>query len=641
MCGIAGTVGPITSFAVDAAKKMSALQVHRGPDGDGFWQSAPLNGLGPVFTHRRLAIIDLSINANQPMIDRTTGNVIVFNGEIYNYASLRRELEYEGAIFITESDTEVILMAYRIRGEKFLNFLRGIFAFAIWDNTQKKTLFVRDHLGVKPLYYFQTNFSSSKHFVFASELRSLLHSGLIQGKLDSASISSYMWNGFVPGPGTIIKGIQLLPSGSVLEVDPAGEVISLKKYWSLPSRSEHSNDITSLRHALTESVKLQQVGDVPIAVLLSGGIDSSAVANLAAANNESPIQTFNIAFEEPKFDESVYAKKIASKIGAIHHEILLTERDFLDDIYSALNSLDQPTFDGINTYFVSKAVRASGIKVALAGTGGDELFAGYKSFSDIALITTWARRLEFLPGNIIRVLGKVASRLKYPHVGKVPAQQRWGKLADALLTRGDLVAAYQIFYGLFTTDYHNLLIDTQDSNLHCGIDSSFAEECKALSSGMAQLDAISAFELTMFLGQRLLRDTDTTSMSASLEVRVPLLDHKVVEEVFKISAAKRYFPLAKKRLLQELAMPNIDPSLFEREKSGFVLPLEIWSKNSMKTVIEETFRNRQLTQSVGLNQRAILDLFYAFQAGVPGIYWSRIWAIYALLHWCRHNKVEL
>ncbi len=641
MCGIAGAIGPVTSIAVKAVEKMSALQAHRGPDGAGFWQSNPQNGLGAIFAHRRLAIIDLSTDANQPMIDSCTGNAITFNGEIYNYASLRQELEREGASFKTESDTEVILVAYRVWGREFVNRLRGIFALAIWDNKRGKTVCVRDQLGVKPLYYAQIKSTNSQNFIFASELRAILNSGLIRGELNATSVSSYIWNGFVSGPETIIKDIQLLPAGCILEVDNKGEIISQEKYWALPSCSSHNDDVEPLKNALYESAKLQQVSDVPVGVFLSGGIDSSAVANMAASTNENSIQTFNIAFDESEFDESIYAKRIAAELGARHHEIRLTENDFSSDIDNALNSLDQPTFDGINTYFVSKAVRDAGITVALAGTGGDELFGGYKSFSDIPFATAWSKRLGFLPDSVLRSAGKLATKLRYPQFGDVPPQQRWGKLTDVLLARGDLFGTYQTSYGLFTSDYHRLLLQSQDQDLVHGVNPLLAEEIKSSISGMSQREAISALEMSIFLGQRLLRDTDSASMSASLEVRVPLLDHVVVEEMFKLSPEKRFDPVGKKKLLRDLAMPNIDPANFDRMKAGFVLPIEIWSKSTLRAVIEETFRNQELTQSVGLNQNAILNLYYAFQAGTPGIYWSRIWAIFVLLHWCQHNKVEL
>ena len=641
MCGIAGAIGPITPMAIKTVQKMSALQAHRGPDGAGFWQSDPQNGLGSMLAHRRLAIIDLSINANQPMLDSCTGNAIVFNGEIYNYATLRQELEAEGASFKTDSDTEVILVAYRVWGRNFVNRLRGIFALAIWDNNRNKTVCVRDQLGVKPLYYVQSKFTHSQHFIFASELRALLNSGIVQRKLNAKSVSSYIWNGFVSGPETIIEDIQLLPAGCILEIDVRGDIISLEKYWTLPSCSTHSDDVEHLKAALYESAKLQQVSDVPVGIFLSGGIDSSAVANMAAITNENSIQTFNIAFDESEFDESIYAKRIAAELGAKHHEIRLTESDFGSDIDNALNSLDQPTFDGINTYFVSKAVRDAGITVALAGTGGDELFGGYRSFSDIPFATAWSKRLAFLPDIALRSAGKITSKLKYPQFGVVPPQQRWGKLGDVLQARGDLIGTYQTSYGLFTADYHRLLLESEDNNLVYGVNPLLAEEIRSSISGMSQMEAISAIELSMFLGQRLLRDTDSASMAVSLEVRVPLLDHVVVEESFKLSPEKRFDPLGKKKLLRDLAMPNIDPSNFDRKKAGFVLPIEVWSKSSFRTVIEETFKNQELIRSVGLNQNAILDLYYAFQAGAPGIYWSRIWAIFVLLHWCQHNKVGL
>jgi asparagine synthase (glutamine-hydrolysing) len=214
-------------------------------------------------------------------------------------------------------------------------------------------------------------------------------------------------------------------------------------------------------------------------------------------------------------------------------------------------------------------------------------------------------------------------------------------LSDVLLSRGDLLGTYQTSYGLFTADYHGLLLESPDKSLIHGVNSELAREIKSSISGMSEIEAISALELSLFLGQRLLRDTDSASMSVSLEARVPLLDHVVVEEAFKLSPDKRYDPIGKKKLLRELAMPNVDPAHFDREKSGFVLPIEVWSRSSLRTIIEETFRDQELIRSVGLNQTAILRLYYAFQAGAPGIYWSRIWSIFVLLYWCRRYKIGL
>ena len=247
----------------------------------------------------------------------------------------------------------------------------------------------------------------------------------------------------------------------------------------------------------------------------------------------------------------------------------------------------------------------------------------------------------FLPDPCLRLAGRLVSRMKYPQSSEVPPQQRWGKLSDVLLTGGDLFGAYQTSYSLFTADYHRSLLASTDQRLAYGVNSNLAEEIRASIKGMNQLEAISALELALFLGQRLLRDTDSASMSVSLEARVPLLDHVVIEEAFKLSPQRRYDPVGKKRLLRELAMPNIDPALFDRDKSGFVLPIEVWSRSSLKTIIEETFLDLDLTRSVGLNQAAVLNLYYAFQRGEPGIYWSRIWAIFVLLHWCRQYEVGL
>lgn len=376
MCGVAGAVGRLDQGAIDCVQLMSGAQRHRGPDGAGFFESGR-GDFEVAFAHRRLAIIDLSSDASQPMVDPGSGSVLTFNGEIYNFRALRDELTAAGCVFRTQSDTEVILQAYVAWGPDAVRRLRGIFAFAIWDPRQRQVHLARDQLGIKPLYWARRNGT----LYFASELRALLAGGQPR-RIDPQGIASFLWQGFVNGPGSIVEGVNLLPAGSTLTLS-AGEEPVQRSYWQLPAARPGTVTREELHHALRESVRLQLVADVPLGIFLSGGIDSSAIAALACEVGSGDVHTFNIGFDEAQLDESRHAAEVARALGTSHQSLRVSGSDFEQVLPAALGSIDQPTFDGINTYLVSRAVREAGMTVALAGTGGDELFGGYRSFVDL------------------------------------------------------------------------------------------------------------------------------------------------------------------------------------------------------------------------------------------------------------------
>ncbi|HWB53874.1 MAG TPA: asparagine synthase C-terminal domain-containing protein, partial [Tepidisphaeraceae bacterium] len=376
----------------------------------------------------------------------------------------------------------------------------------------------------------------------------------------------------------------------------------------------------------------------------SGGVDSSAVAAIAVRSAASPrdIRTFNIAFEEAEFDESRYARQVAEALGTDHHEMCLTESRFVADLAGAMNSIDQPTFDAINTYMVSKLVKEAGITVALAGTGGDELFGGYKSFVDLPKYRNWARGLNCIPKSISRTLARRFIQWKTGSTGDMPPQTRWGKMIDAIETGGQLLEFYQVAYGLFTRDFADRLTENGlMSHTHAGLSSDRAENLRELIDGQENLHAVSLLELSLFLGDRLLRDTDAASMAVSLEVRVPLLDHEVVESIAGLQTDVRFAPLGRKQLLRKLAFSESMMPIFDRPKSGFVLPLDRWCRQGLKGEIAQTFNNAELCHRLGLNPDAIKLLWSGFESGAPGLYWSRIWALYVLLWWCEKHRVSM
>jgi asparagine synthase (glutamine-hydrolysing) len=574
------------------------------------------------------------------MRDERTGVVIVFNGEVYNFAELRRELVKLGQPLRSTGDTEAILAAYARWGESIIRRLRGMFSMALFDPRDETVLFVRDRLGIKPLYLAPHDGG----LLFASELRALLASERIDRKLDPRALAGFLWHGFVPGPGTLVEGVRLLPAGTTLRVGLDGSLREPRRYWQIPAADPDDDEdraVRALADTAAESVALRLVADVPVGIFLSGGVDSSVIAALAKRHARTQLATFTVRFEEEGWDESPHARRIADALGTEHHEVTLRGADLLARLDEALGALDQPTFDALNTYFVSRAVREAGVKVALAGVGGDELFGGYASFVDLPRARRIAARLEGVPDAALRRLTTVASKLMSLGASEVPPQTRWGKLGDVLATRGDLLALHQTSYALFTRDLTAQLRAAPAPDLDWGLDPTRAAELRELVSTQPELAAISTLELSSFVGERLLRDIDAASMAVSLEVRVPLLDHHFVAAVARVPEPRRFVPARKKRLLAELAQPELDPGLFDRPKAGFELPLERWCRGSLKARIKETFGDLALARRVGLDGEALSRVWRTFEKNGPGVYWSRVWGLFVWMSFCQAHRVYL
>ncbi len=641
MCGISGAIGWVDRELYAAVERMHGALVHRGPDGDGLWSSTAEPGRpGVVLAHRRLRIIDLSEGGKQPMLDPESGDAMLFNGEIYNYLELRRELESLAVRFRSESDTEVLMKALARGGAAALSSLRGMFAFAWWSPRTRRVLLARDRLGIKPLYWARVVRDGRATVLFASELRALLASGWVERRLDPVALESFLWNGFAVGPRTFVAGVQLLPAGSHLELELDPRPAEPVTWWRPAAGGGSSRDSESLRAELEHAMRIHQIADVPLGVFLSGGIDSSAMTALAARTSPGSVRTFNISFAESELDEGPHARAVAAAIGTEHTEIKLTEADFRRQLGDALGCIDQPTFDALNTYFVSRAVREAGITVALAGTGGDELFGGYPTFRELPRGARVSRALGFLPDGALR--GAAAAFNSFAGGGGegVSPQTRWGKLGDALCARGDLLALYQTAYGLFTTDFLRRL-RPGPSQTRFGLPEERIAELREISGPEAAPHAVSRLELALFLGERLLRDTDTASMAVALEVRVPLLDHRIVEESFALDEVTRFAPLGRKQRLRELALAGLDPALFERPKQGFVLPIGTWCRRHLARDVEATLNDAEVSRGLGLDPAVVARLWSAFQAGARGVYWSRVWALFVLLRWCRQHRLAL
>ena len=644
MCGIAGILGRLDEPNRAALQRMSDAMVHRGPDDKGTWTSAPdAQGSGALLAFRRLAILDLSPAGAQPMVDPVTGHVVVFNGEIYNFGDLRRRLVAEGQEFESTGDTAVMLRALGLHGPKAVSWLRGMFAFACWDPKQRRLLLARDPLGIKPLYIARASDPDAGWSVaFASELRALLASKLMgTPHLDPQAVASGIWNGFVVGPCTAVKGIDLIWPGRIVELDGAGKELRQEDFSPIPHRApDPTMDEDGLAAVLQEDLRLHLASDVPLAVFLSGGVDSSAMANLAQRAAQSPIHTFTLAFEEQELNEGPIARQIAAAIGTQHHEVVLTEERFVEKLEAALDSLDQPTFDGLNAYYMSRAIRAAGFTVALSGTGGDELFGGYKSYRELPVLQRWSRRTAWVPRGLQVAGAKLASRLLGRSSESMPPQTRWAKLPEMVRRGEDLLALYQLAYALFLPGFQReLLAPGFAEALADGLPPAMRQRISAETRARTPLSAISVMEQRLFLGERLLRDNDVASMASSLEQRVPLVDQLLFESVDGLPDQARYQPLGRKAILRRIGLRGLDPALFERPKSGFVLPFDRWIRRGLKDAMDQTLRDPQAIAPVGLNPAAVERLWRAFLDGAPGMYWSRVWSVYVFIRWCHRNRV--
>jgi asparagine synthase (glutamine-hydrolysing) len=538
-----------------------------------------------------------------------------------------------------------MLRALSTHGRAAVSWLRGMFTFAFWDEDARQLLIARDPLGIKPLYLVRNrDRAAGWSIAFASELRALLASGLLgTPRLEPRAVSSMAWNGFVVGPETAVAGVELIWPGRVLTFDGGGAEVLAEDFWRIPpAPPDGAIDEEELAAVLEESVRLHLASDVPLAVFLSGGVDSSATANLAQRAARTTIHTFTLAFAEQELNEGPAARRIAQAIGTHHTEVVLTEGHFVEHLEAALDSLDQPTFDGLNAYYMSRAIRSAGFTVAISGTGGDELFGGYSSFRDLPVLHRWSVRMRALPRALLVAAARLGTLPLRRSRGAVSPQMRWAKLPEMVRHGEDLPFIYQLAYALFLPDFQRELIGEQlASALQDGLPPAMRERLVAETSARSVLSAISVLEERLFLGERLLRDNDAASMAASLEQRVPLVDQVLFDAVDRLPDARRYDPIGRKATLRRIGLRGLDPALFDRPKSGFVLPFNRWIRRGLRKAMDETLSDPLAIKPAGLNPDAVGRLWRAFLDGSPGVYWSRVWALYVLIRWCHRNRVYL
>lgn len=634
MCGIAGIVSVLGPEADAAVARMQEALVHRGPDGEGRWAGAPDgDGWGVTLGHRRLAVLDLGPAASQPIVDPDSGTALAMNGEIYNFKALRTRLPHRR--FESTGDTEPMLATLVEAGDGGWAQLRGMFAAACWRPDRRELTLARDPHGIKPLYIARNPDPHGWWSVaFASEIRALLSSGLIDARLDRLGVASMLWNGFVVGPHTAVAGVEELRAGEALVLDGRGGI--RRRFDHGRAVDTELEPVDSLSRALSDSVELHLASDVPLGVFLSAGVDSASIANTAVRVARHPVHTFTMAFEEAALSEGPTAGRIAAALGTEHHEVVLTERAFVDGLPDAIAALDQPAFDGVNSYYLSRAVRDAGFTVALAGTGGDELFGGYRSFADLPKLARYGRLAS-------RPMGLVEPAFGRRRTGLLGRQSRWAKLPGMLARADDLVRLYQLAYALFQPSFHRqLLLDRPSRDeMVDGLPAGTADRLRRELLGRTPLDAISHLEQSLFLGARLLRDTDVVSMATSLEVRLPLVDAHLTAHVTGMSDEERFMPVGRKQALRTVGLAGLDPALFTGPKSGFVLPFDSWLRRTLGSVVDQTLMDRTLVASAGLDPQAVQRLWTTYQQAPGRIYWTRIWAVYALVSWTARTGVRV
>ena len=639
MCGICGFTGPRADGALDAMVR--ALH-HRGPDDCGVWESDSAS-LGMA----RLAVLDLTAAGHQPMATEDGAIQIVYNGEVYNFAAERQALEALGVRFRSGSDTEVVLRLYERYGDDFVVRLRGMFALAIWDRRRgpgrERLVLARDHLGIKPLLYSET----AGRLVFASELKALLAGGLVAPTIDPAALRMLLTYGSVVQPRTMLRDVRALLPGHRLIVERGHA--RTERFWALGvdrmaglrarSYAEH---VDAIAEVLEESARLQLVSDVPLGAFLSGGVDSSILVAVMTKALGTPVKTFSVGFsdEGSAMDETADAERMARHLGTDHTTSIVTGVDVRDRIAAIAAALDQPSVDGVNSYFVSMAARRD-VTVAVSGTGGDELFAGYPWFITMAQQSEqWAREpWRALAGSIVSA---AASHRAFDHLLRQPGGGRVHRLR-----RGGFVGAYAETYQIFGPVGAARLLDPHvvpaagagtppDRDL-AGLDQ--------LPNGSA-IERVTALAVRGYLANQLLRDIDAVSMAHSLEVRVPYLDPVVVDTALSLPDAAKlgdvrnanpygqtYRATGAKRVVIDVGRRWLPPDFDVQPKRGFAMPFDAWLRGPLRDVLDDTL-DAQVARQRGLLEPAGVERVHdRFQHGETS--WPEPWLLMMLELWCR------
>ena len=630
MCGIAGIIAEDSKKYRQALKRMHEAMSHRGPDDEGFWESP--SGRASL-AHKRLRIIDLSENARQPMVSADGRFVLVYNGECYNYLDLKKRHSLKEIKWRCASDAEVVLELFARRGLAALNDLSGIYAAGVWNEEEKNFFLFRDRLGIKPVYYAMPK---PKVFVFASEVRAILASGLVEPRISRAGLKSYLAYGFVQCPLTIVEGISELPPAYVLNLNQNFNLV-FERYWSPPFPQNGSliplkgHWAEEIRHSFLQAVKSQIIGDVPVGVFLSGGVDSGAIVSGLAHLGISRPKTVTVSFPDyEQLDEGREAAQLACAMGSEHQDVPLSGSDMKRLLPEAMRAQDQPSCDAVNTYIVSKAAKEAGLTVALSGLGGDELFAGYGDFQRVPKAFKWRKRLAFMSPAFRGLLSTLPrNSRKCQKIGELFRGP--SSLAGAFLASRRLFTSYQIDKVLNGSDGAQWASGLRDDDL-CRLELE--------TSLLDPRDAVSLCLLSTYTQSQLLRDCDAMGMAHAVEIRVPFLDNNFVEKVIRMGPAVRNYAGGKKTALLKALVGIVPAALGEKRKMGFTLPFEKWTREELRLEIERMLDFLVSPNSSLFSKKGTRLLWRDFVAKPEKVGWPRVWALYSLGTFLHQNNID-
>ncbi len=623
MCGIAGYIHLDGRPAEqEQLKKMTDVIHHRGPDDEGFYVREAV-ALG----HRRLSIIDLSKNGHQPMCNEDGDVWITFNGEIYNYKDVNNVLKDKGHVFRSSCDTETIVHAYEEFGADCVQHLRGMFSFGIWDGRKNKFFAAVDRLRIKPFYYTQVGDT----FLFASEIKSLLATGLVKKELNHEAIHHFLSLQAVPVPMTIYKNVFALPGGYALEI--INGKVRVFPYWDIPYNQYGDADFEThkknVRNLVWESVEMRMMSDVPLGAFLSGGIDSSAIVAIMSQISKQPVQTFSVGYDVggSDYDDTYYANLVSKKFNTDHKAITVTAADVMSHLRGFLRHLDQPSSDAINSYFVSE-LAANDVTVVLCGQGGDELFAGYNSFALLDKFMQRDAKWEQLPGFVRK---SITASLKVLPGSLSPVQKMARFLRD---------------YGSFLNKYSRIRMELYEDEKKCiysedfigslnGADtmSVYSDYYDRVPANVDAINKVSYLDLKTHLGDILMRDVDVMSMAYSLETRVPLIDHKLVEYASNIPANMKLRNGKTKYVFVESVRDLLPVEVVERKKLGFNFPFAIWLRNELYPLVDFVLSKEVVEERGIFDYSEIEKLKHTFLT--KDITYRRVWGLVLLELWLR------
>tara|TARA_B110000027_G_scaffold132486_1_gene158727 strand:- start:2983 stop:4866 length:1884 start_codon:yes stop_codon:yes gene_type:complete len=621
MCGINGIYNHKSLKDVEnKVKLMNSLTKHRGPDYSNIYLDSSV-----CIGHNRLSIIDLDSKSNQPFISADENLVLSYNGEIYNFLELKKELS-KSYDFKTKSDTEVIIAAYSLWGIEMVYKFNGMFSFALWDKSKEELFLCRDRFGIKPLYYMEVNQS----IIFSSSIKALKSFSHEELNIKEDDLLDFLQYGTVHQPNTILDKVKSVPRGSFLMA--GNQETKIFEYWNL-FESNNSNKIISeplktVNKLLLESVEKRLISDVPYGIFLSGGIDSSILVAAASKVSTQKVNTFSIVFKEKGFDERKFSRQIASKYKTNHLELELNPEEILQQIEEPFKFMDHPSVDGINTFFISKQVHNQGFKMALSGAGSDELFAGYPVFKEVFELEN-KKWLYSFPPQLRNIFGKLL-QLRNKSL-------KSHKIAEILnLKLLELPYFYPIFRKIFANNTIYKLCDIKNiSTENYPFNWAFNNlDTNNIGANYSLISKISALEIETYLQNVLLRDADQMGMANSLEIRVPFLDHNLVEYVLSLPNELKY-PIYPKKLLIDSTKGWIPDEIIHRKKMGFVLPWEKWMKNELSSFCEESLLN--LEDYTIFNMSQVNLLWKDFVKGNPYINWLQIWSLVVLGKWTAIN----